>query len=122
MPYKITAIKDTMVTATAQNNHARNSSFFKTMPEIAISLQIEEKEEMNDTVDNQHPPQANHPDIQPVNQPFQPINQQPPTVNQQPQPNRRYPTRQNRRQLTRQTCRFLSWLKPTIKMALDYLD
>ena len=88
MPYKITAIKGTMVTATAQNNHAvtRNSSYFKKMPETAILLQIEE-EEMDDTMANQHPPQVNQPDIQPLNQPFQPINQQPPTVNQPPQPN-----------------------------------
>ena len=53
MPYKIIAINGTMVTATAQSNHAvtRNSSFFIKMPETAIPLQIEE-EEMNDTMAN----------------------------------------------------------------------
>ena len=98
MPYKITATKGTMVTATAQNNHTvtRNSSFFKKMPETAIPLQFEEEEEeeeeeMDDTMVNQHQLQ--------VNKPPQPIN--PKQVNQPPQPKRRYSTRQNRRQPAR---------------------
>ena len=75
-----------MVTAKAQNNHTvtRNSSFFKRMPETAIPLQMEE--EIDDTMANQHPLQANQPAVRPVNQPSQPINQQPLTVNQPPQP------------------------------------
>ena len=77
-------------------------------------MQIEKEEEIDDTMANPHPPQANQSDVQPVNQP---TNQQSPTVNQPSQPKRRYPTRQID---DNQPCRFLSWLKPTAKM--NYLD
>ena len=58
-----------------------------------IPLQIEEEEEMDDTMANQHPLQ--------VNQPPQLINQKSLTVNQPPKLNRCYPTRQNRCQPAR---------------------
>ena len=103
MPYKITAIKCSMVTAKAQNNTENQKSLFLQRDAIN-SNPIADGRGRRDgwRYGHQHPLQAN--------------------PNQQSTAAKQTLSHQIKQTPTSETCRFLSWLKLSTKMTLDYLD